>query len=207
MKFLSIEIEIRRQIKIMIKKTSFDLLEKMIKTKNFNIIPNKFSWILLDRKIYPQYKFKNENIKSNLGLILWDSDFYRNYEVVKKPNILKKCLKSLKYPFFSKFFSFNSNFTLSEIKLIDSYFQMKKNFLGTLPVICSVKNLYGISLSLTELLDILFRKLTQTNIFHSVIVVILRTVINNFLLKKNFYIKGKNMRGMCIEVLLRKKSE
>ena len=204
---LSIEIESRRQIKILIKKFSFELMNRLIETENLNIIPKKFSWILLNKEITNQYKFKTENIKKILGLILWNTDFYRNYEIIRKPNLSKNSSSYREYPLFSKSFSYGSNYILSGIKLIDSYFQIKRKFLGTLPVICSAKNLYGILISLRELLDILFRELIQTNIVHKIAFVIIKALIHNFLQTKKFYIKDNLIRYMFIEIILGAKSE
>jgi len=206
MKVFSNEIEFRRLGKILLKKISFELKKRMIKTKNINIIPKNFSWGVVNQKIYHYYNLKIKNFKKMLGFISWNNNYNRFFEVVKKIEPTRN-LNYFDENLFGRYFFRGSNFTLSKNKFIDSYFQIERKCLINLPIVFSLENCYGILLSKKEILKILFRNLNQSNIFFRKAFIFTKTLFYNFIPEKIIYGNKKKIEDVFIEIVLRKKSE
>jgi len=207
MKIFSNEIEFRRLCKILLKKISFELKLRLIKTKNINIIPKNFSWGFVNKKIYQYYNLKIKNFKKMLGFISWNNNYDRFFEVVKRTRTSQKNSNYFDKNSFNRYFFRGSNFILSKNRFLDSYFQIERKFLSYLPVVCSLENCFGILLSKREILKILFRNLNQINVFFRKAFIVMKILFCNFIQEKNIYGNNKKIKDIFIEVILRKKSE
>ena len=199
------EIEFRRLVKNLIRKISTKIFWAIIKFKNLEIIMKNFSWVFLDEyRLIVNYK-KPIDFKKPLGFILLDSNHNRCIDVTKNSKFFYRNSKFFSYSFFSHFFYGTSNFTFTDIKIIDSFFQIKKKFSKFLPIIFPIGNFYGSLLSLSELLRILFLKFIQNSRIHKVSFLKIKNLILKFIQKSEINLPIKKIRMVFLNILLRKK--
>lgn len=205
MNSFSLEIEFRRIIKTLIRYISDKILWSLIKTKNLEIIPKNFSWVILD-ELGLNLRYKGRiDFRRPLGSISWNKHYNRCFQIFKNIKSKKEVEKYFFYPFFSSFSSFCSSFTSIDTKFIDSYFQVKRRFTKHLPLLFSNENFFGFLISLWEILEILFLKITQKSKFHRIS--FLR--VKNLIFKVNKQFKNNfptiKIKTIFINLLSRKK--
>ncbi len=199
------EIEFRRLVKNLIRKISTKIFWSLIKSKNLEIIMKNFSWVFLDEyRLIVNYK-KPIDYKKPLGFILLDSNDNRCIDVIKNSKFFYRNSKTFSYSLFSRFFHCTSNFTFTDIKIIDSFFQIKKKFSKFLPIIFPIGNFYGSLLSLSELLRILFLKFIRNSRIHKVSFLKIKNLILKFIQKFEINLPNKKIRLVFLNILLRKK--
>jgi|NorSeaMetagenome_1021524.scaffolds.fasta_scaffold07415_3 hypothetical protein len=200
-----VALELRRLIKILIHKISSKTIWLMLKTKNFQIIPKNSSWIFSDRIKDNFREFKIINFKNLLGLIFLTSNntnkcFYtfKNYNCGKKK-------KSCFFPIVSEFSYPDSIFTFVDMKLIDSYFQLKKKIFKLLPIVFPMENLYGFLLSLSETSILLSQKLVQFGNVHKIFFTRIKNLLLEIIAENIPNILTTKNNNMAINLILRQK--
>ena len=200
-----IALELRRLIKSLIHKIFSKTKWLMLKTKNFQIIPKSSSWIFSDRVEDDFRKFKIMNFKKLLGLIFLTTSTKKCFYAFKNYNCVKKKLNSRFFPILSQFSFPDSIFTFVDMKLIDSYFQLRKKMFKLLPILSSSENFYGFLLSLSEISILLFQGLLQFHYVHSVFFGRIKNLIVGVMGKTIPNILTKDNNNTSIDLLLRQK--
>ena len=185
---LCTEIEIRRLFKLFIQKFSNKLLLSELNIKNFDVIPKKFSWIILNNENLVLKDGIKPKISDLLGII---SISTRNNKFIDVTRDLKSVNSEYgvnSSQFLADFSTSESFFTFVENKLIDSISQLKKRFCKILPIVFSLENLYGCLFSLPEILSILFWKFTQKSKIYRILFIKTKKLLFLINKKKKIYL-------------------
>lgn len=207
MYFSSVEIESRRMTKILIQKISNTFFCSMIQSVNLNLSPKNFSLVFLNKKNLCVKNLRIVHFRKLIGYTYWNDNSNKYCNTVKNIKYFTKNIYRFSYPFFSDFSISNSTFTFMNSKFIDSYFQIKKSFLKSLPVLFSIENIYGLLFSLAESLKILFKKFTQTSKVHNVCFKMIKKLIFKYSKRKKIDLTDKKMNCILIYTILREKTK
>ena len=202
---LCTEIEIRRLFKVFIQKFSNRLLFSELNIKNFHIIPNQFSWILLNNENLVLKDGIRPKISDLLGIISIGTKNNKFIDVTRDLKSVKNDYSVHSLQFLADFSTSDSFFTFVENKLIDSIFQLKKRFCKLLPIVFPIENLYGCLVSLSEILSILFWKFTQKSKIHRILFIETKKLLFLINKKKKFTLSNKKAKNFFLHILRRKK--
>jgi|Transcript_31922 hypothetical protein len=205
MYYSTIEIESRRMEKIIIQKIHTKFFCSMIRSINLNILPKKLSWVFLNKKNLFVKSTKIEKFKKLIGYIIWDENSNRYFNTTKNTRYWFKNLDRFKYPIFSDFSFPSSNFTFVDIKMIDSFFQIKKKFIQSFPILFSIENFYGLLFSLAEFLKILFKKFIQTSNVHKICFNSIKKLIFKFNKAKTINFTNLKINSIVINTILKER--
>ena len=197
--------EFRRLIKILIQKISSKTTWLLFKTRNFQLIPKNSSWIFLDKTGYKMKKLKVKSSKKLRGLIFWTSMENKCFYTLKNCTRVKKKLNQSFFPISYSFFSPDSIFAFFDMKLIDSYFQLREKTSRLLPILSSVENFYGFLLYRSEISILLIQKLVQLSNIHKIFFTRIRCLIFEIIGKFMTNRSKKKIKKFSINLLLCRK--
>jgi hypothetical protein len=200
-----LSIELRRLIKILIQKISSKTTWLLFKTRNFQFIPKNSSWIFLDRIGNNMRKLKIKIFKKLRGLIFLTNRENKCLYALKNCNHFKKKLNLCFFPISYSFFSPDSIFAFFDMKLIDSYFQLREKTSRLLPILSSIENFYGFLLSLSEISILLFQKLVHLSNIHRIFFTRIRGLIFEVIGKFINNRSKKKIKNFSINLLLCRK--
>ena len=113
--------------------------------------------------------------------------------------------KSCFFPIVSEFSYPDSIFTFVDMKLIDSYFQLKKKIFKLLPIVFPMENLYGFLLSLSETSILLSQKLVQFGNVHKIFFTRIKNLLLEIIAENIPNILTTKNNNMAINLILRQK--
>lgn len=205
MQQLLLSTEIRRSIKILIQKISSKTTWLLFKTKNFKFIPKNSSWIFLDKIGNNMKRLKIKNSRKLRGLIFWRRRENKCLYALKNCNRVKKKLILCFFPIYYSLSSTDSIFAFFDMKLIDSYFQLREKTSRLLPILSSIENFYGFLLSISEICILLFQKLVQLSNIHRIFFTRIRCLIFEIIGKFMANKSKKKIKSFSINLLLGRK--
>lgn len=91
------------------------------------------------------------------------------------------------------------------MKLIDSYFQLKKKIFKLLPIVFPMENLYGFLLSLSETSILLSQKLVQFGNVHKIFFTRIKNLLLEIIAENIPNILTTKNSNMAINLILRQK--
>ena len=123
-------------------------------------------------------------------------------------NVVKNSKYNRKFPMqllksYSPFF--DSKFSLENTRLLDSYFQLRKNLSGLLSILFPDENFHGLLISYQEILRLIFRVIIPTNFVFLIIFNKIKKFIQIFLVKSKYNLSLKKIEATFTSFILRRK--